>query len=165
MKKVAVILGSKNDINTMQPCLDTLKDFGVPHELHILSAHRTPNQALAFAESARENGFGAIIGAAGMAAHLAGVLASSTTLPVIAVPLSGGLGGGLDALYAAVQMPRGVPVACVAINASVNSALLAIQMLAIEDADLAARLAEEKGKMENAVLEADAKFSAELSSL
>ncbi|MBR6530751.1 MAG: 5-(carboxyamino)imidazole ribonucleotide mutase [Clostridia bacterium] len=155
MKKIAVVLGSKNDLPTMMSCVETLQKFGVPYEVRILSAHRTPNQALAFARDARANGFGAIIAAAGMAAHLGGVLASSTTLPVIAVPLSGGINDGIDALYAAVQMPRGVPVACVAVGGAVNSALLAIQMLGIEDASLAEKLETEKKAMEETVLSFD----------
>ena len=155
MKKIAVVLGSKNDMNTMTACIDTLKKFGVEYEVRILSAHRTPMQALDFAKNARKNGFGAIIAAAGMAAHLGGVLASSTTLPVIAVPLSGGINDGIDALYAAVQMPRGVPVACVAVGGAVNSALLAIQMLGIHDAELEAKLEAEKKEMEETVLAFD----------
>lgn len=156
MKKIAVVLGSKNDMSTMTACIETLRKFSVPYEVRILSAHRTPTQALEFARGARENGFGAIIAAAGMAAHLGGVLASSTTLPVIAVPLSGGINDGIDALYAAVQMPRGVPVACVAVGGAVNSALLAIQMLGIEDRTLAEKLAAEKKAMEETVLGFDA---------
>ena len=156
MKKIAVVLGSKSDLGTMMSCVETLQKFSVPYEVRILSAHRTPMQALDFAKNARENGFGAIIAAAGMAAHLGGVLASSTTLPVIAVPLSGGINDGLDALYAAVQMPRGVPVACVAVGGAVNSALLAIQMLAITDEDLREKLEAEKKAMEESVLGFDA---------
>lgn len=158
MKKVAIVLGSKSDLEVMQKTADTLKEFGVPYEMHILSAHRTPMQAIEFAKNAREQGFGVLIGAAGMAAHLAGVLASSTTLPVIAVPLAGGLPGGVDALYAAVQMPRGVPVACVAVGGAVNAALLAVQMLAITDETLEKQLAEEKIKMRDTVLALDAEL-------
>lgn len=158
MKKVGIVLGSKSDLDTMKKTAETLEGFGVPFEMHILSAHRTPKEAIAFAEQAKENGFGVLIGAAGMAAHLAGVLASSTTLPVIAVPLTGGLPGGVDALYAAVQMPRGVPVACVAVGGAVNAALLACQMLALSDDKLAAKLEAEKIAMRDTVLALDAEL-------
>lgn len=156
MKKAAIVLGSDHDLETMRAAAKLFEAFGVPFEMHIFSAHRCPQEALAFAASAKENGFGVLIGAAGMAAHLAGVLASSTTLPVIAVPLTGGLADGLDALLSAVQMPRGVPVACVAVNGAANAALLACQILALEEPNLSAKLEAEKEHMRQTVLEKDA---------
>ena len=128
-KKVAVIMGSDSDLDTMRPCIQRLKSFGIPTEVHIISAHRTPAAAERFASQARENGFGAIIAAAGKAAHLAGVLAAYTTLPVIGVPIKTSMMGGLDSLLSMVQMPSGVPVACVAINGAKNAAILAVQIL------------------------------------
>ena len=160
MKKVAVILGSDSDLPAMADCFATLEQFGVPMEKHIYSAHRTPAEAAAFAASARENGFGAIIAAAGKAAHLAGALAAQTTLPVIGVPISASQLDGLDALLSTVQMPSGVPVATVAINGAKNAALLAIQMLAIRDEGLSARLAAMKQQMRDAVLQKDAALNA-----
>ena len=140
MKKIAIIMGSDSDWPVVQKAADTLKDFGVPFEAHVYSAHRTPAEAREFALSARENGFGAIIAAAGMAAHLAGALAAATTLPVIGIPIKSSQLGGMDALLSTVQMPSGIPVATVAIDGAVNAALLCVQMLAIEDAELAAKL-------------------------
>ena len=139
--KVAVLMGSVNDRPTMAPALDLLKDFGVEATEHVMSAHRTPTRVLAFSSQARSEGYGVIICAAGMAAHLAGAVAAQTTLPVIGVPLSGGAIGGIDALYATVQMPRGIPVATVAIDGAVNAALLAVEILAVTDEGLAERLA------------------------
>jgi len=142
MKKVAVMMGSANDQPKMAPALETLASFGVEATEHVMSAHRTPDRVAAFASSARDNGYGAIICGAGMAAHLAGAVAARSTLPVIGVPLSGGAIGGIDALYSTVQMPRGMPVATVAVDGSANAALLAVQILAVTDEGLAARLAD-----------------------
>ena len=140
MKKVGIIMGSDSDLPVVQKAIDMLKQFDVPYEVHVYSAHRTPVEARDFTVRARENGFGAIIAAAGMAAHLAGAVAANTTLPVIGIPVKGGVLDGMDALLATVQMPTGIPVATVAVNGAGNAALLAIQMLAIEDAELAAKL-------------------------
>lgn len=140
MKKVAIIMGSDSDMPTVSKAVSTLKEFGVPYEVHILSAHRTPIEAREFACNARKNGFGAIIAAAGMAAHLAGAIAANTTLPVIGIPIKSGYLGGIDALLATVQMPSGIPVATVAIDGAVNAALLSIQILAVTDDSLAAKL-------------------------
>jgi 5-(carboxyamino)imidazole ribonucleotide mutase len=140
--KVAVMMGSANDQPKMAPALEILAEFGVEATEHVLSAHRTPEAVLQLASSARGDGYGAFICGAGMAAHLAGVVAAHTTLPVVGVPLSGGGLNGVDALYATVQMPRGVPVATVAIDGSANAALLVIEMLAISDTTLAAKLDE-----------------------
>ena len=140
--KVAVLMGSANDAEKMAPARETLEKFGVEHEVWAMSAHRTPDAVRQFVTSARDNGFGVIIAAAGMAAHLAGVCASCTTLPVIGVPVSGGALDGVDALYSTVQMPPGMPVATVAINGAMNAALLAIQILAVTDEGLAKKLAD-----------------------
>ena len=142
MKRVAILMGSANDQPKMAPAGETLGSFGVEYTEHVLSAHRTPAKVAAFASGAREAGYGVMICAAGMAAHLAGAVSAQTTLPVIGVPLSGGAIGGLDALYATVQMPRGIPVATVAIDGAANAALLAIEILAVTDDELAKRLAE-----------------------
>ena len=155
MKKVGIVMGSDSDLPIVKKAVDTLKKFGVPYEVHILSAHRTPEEAKNFAVSARENGFGVIIAAAGMAAHLAGAMAANTTLPVIGIPCSSAYLDGIDALLSTVQMPSGIPVATVAINGGVNAALLAIQILAIEDASLAKKLADKREKDAAAVLEKD----------
>ena len=164
MKKVAVIMGSASDLPVARKAADTLGAFGVPCEVHVYSAHRTPAQAAQFAQSARENGFGAIIAAAGMAAHLAGALAAQTTLPVIGIPLKSNALDGVDALLSTVQMPSGIPVATVAIDGAVNAALLAIQILAVEDAALAAKLDEKRRKDAEKVLKASAEVEAELHS-
>ncbi|MGH9186351.1 MAG: 5-(carboxyamino)imidazole ribonucleotide mutase [Acidimicrobiales bacterium] len=140
--KVAVLMGSPNDRERMQPAADTLERFGLEADVRVLSAHRTPGNTAEFAASARDNGFAAIICGAGMAAHLAGAVAAQTTLPVVGIPLSGGALNGVDALYATVQMPRGVPVATVAIDGAVNAALLVVQMLAITNEALAKALAD-----------------------
>ncbi|MBQ7378144.1 MAG: 5-(carboxyamino)imidazole ribonucleotide mutase [Clostridia bacterium] len=162
MKKVAVIMGSDSDLPVVEKAINTLKEFGVPFEAHVYSAHRTPDEAAAFAAGARENGFGAIIAAAGMAAHLAGAIAARTTLPVVGIPVKGGAVDGMDALLATVQMPSGMPVATVALNGAVNAALLCIQMLAIEDAELAAKLDEKRAKDTAAVLAKDAALQEKL---
>jgi 5-(carboxyamino)imidazole ribonucleotide mutase len=140
MKKVAVLMGSANDRSKMAPAVETLQSFGVEVTEHVMSAHRTPAKVAAFTASARDEGYGAIICGAGMAAHLAGAVAAHTTLPVIGVPLSGGAIGGIDALYATVQMPRGIPVATVAVDGSANAALLAVEILAVTDDGLAKQL-------------------------
>ncbi|MGY9071797.1 MAG: 5-(carboxyamino)imidazole ribonucleotide mutase [Acidimicrobiales bacterium] len=140
-KKVAILMGSPRDDEKMQGASDMLERFGVQHEVHVMSAHRSPAEVAAFASGARENGFGALICGAGMAAHLAGAVAAHSTLPVIGVPLSGGIADGLDALLSTVQMPRGIPVASVAVNGSANAGILAVEMLSISDDDLAEQLA------------------------
>lgn len=160
-KKVAVIMGSDSDLETMRPCLKRLDSFGIPREVHIISAHRTPAAAEQFASGARENGFGVIIAAAGKAAHLAGVLAAYTTLPVIGVPIKTSMMGGLDSLLSMVQMPKGIPVACVAVDGAKNAAILAAQMLALSDEELAGKLAEFKDKMAEEVMEKDQKMQTE----
>ena len=160
MNKVAVIMGSDSDLPVVEKAINTLKEYGVPHEVHIYSAHRTPSEAKSFAESARENGFGVIICAAGMAAHLAGAFAANTTLPVIGIPMKSTNLDGIDALLSTVQMPSGMPVATVAINGAVNAALLSIQILAVEDADLAKLFAEKRAAGAKKVLEKDAEISA-----
>lgn len=155
MKKVAVMMGSDSDLPIVQKAMDTLASFGVPYEAHVYSAHRTPEQAKDFSQNARENGFGAIICAAGMAAHLAGAVAANTTLPVIGIPIQSKL-GGMDALLSTVMMPPGIPVATVAIDGGVNAALLAIQILAVEDAELAKKLNDKRVKDAETVLAKDA---------
>ena len=162
MKKVAVIMGSDSDLPVVQKCLDQLKKFGIPFEAHVFSAHRTPALVEKFASSAKDNGFGVIIAGAGKAAHLGGVLAAHTTLPVIGIPIKSSTLDGLDALLATVQMPSGIPVATVAINGAENAAILAVQMLALSDEKLAAQLDEMKDKMNHAVIEKDAKLQQEL---
>lgn len=157
MKKVAIIMGSDSDLPVVQKAADTLKSFGVPYEMHVYSAHRTPEQARDFSQNARKNGFGAIIAAAGMAAHLAGALAANTTLPVIGIPMkSSTFANGLDALLSTVQMPSGIPVATVAVDGAVNAALLAIQILAVTDDDLAKKLDDKRKADAEKVLSKDA---------
>lgn len=143
-RKVAILMGSANDADKMAPAHDQLGRFGVDHEVWAMSAHRTPEAVRDFVSSARTNGFGVIIAAAGMAAHLAGACAAHTTLPVIGVPLAAGALDGIDSLYATVQMPPGMPVATVAVNGAANAALLAVQILAVEDPALEAKLAEHR---------------------
>lgn len=145
--KVAVLMGSPNDRDKMQPAADTLAEFGIEADVQVKSAHRNPAEVTALASSAREQGYCAFICGAGMAAHLAGVVAAHTTLPVVGVPLSGGAINGVDALYSTVQMPKGIPVATVAIDGSMNAALLVVEMLAITDADLQAKLAEHRQRI------------------
>ena len=154
-KKVAVIMGSDSDLETMKPCIARLKSFDIPVEVRVISAHRTPAAAEQFASAAKENGFGAIIAAAGKAAHLAGVLAAYTTLPVIGVPIKTSLMGGLDSLLSMVQMPKGIPVACVAVDGADNAAILSAQMLALSDSDLADRLTRFKSDMAQEVAQKD----------
>ncbi|MBO5136678.1 MAG: 5-(carboxyamino)imidazole ribonucleotide mutase [Clostridia bacterium] len=159
MKKVGIIMGSDSDLPIIEKAVNVLKDFGVPYEVHIYSAHRTPVEARDFAVNARENGFGAIIAAAGMAAHLAGAIAANTTLPVIGIPCKSSVLDGMDALLATVQMPTGIPVATVAINGGANAALLAIQILAVADPELAKKLDEKRVNDSKAVLTKDANLS------
>lgn len=161
MKKVAIIMGSDSDLPVVSKAADTLKQFGVPFELHIFSAHRTPEEARDFSVNARENGFGCIIAAAGMAAHLAGAIAANTTLPVIGIPMKSKYLDGIDALLSTVQMPSGIPVATVAIDGAVNAALLSIEILAVSDADLAEKLMAKRKADTKAVLEKNAKAEAE----
>ena len=157
MKKVAIIMGSDSDLPVVQKAADTLRAFGVPYEMHVYSAHRTPEQARDFSANARKNGFGVIIAAAGMAAHLAGAIAANTTLPVIGIPMkSTTFTNGIDALLSTVQMPSGIPVATVAVDGAVNAALLAIEMLAITDEDLAAKLDAKRRSDAEKVLAKDA---------
>ena len=155
MKKVAVIMGSDSDLPVVRKAADTLKDLKIPCEIHIYSAHRTPDEARDFARSARANGFGVIIAAAGMAAHLAGALAANTTLPVIGIPLKSSVLDGMDALLSTVQMPRGIPVAAVAVDGAVNAALLAAEILAVSDEDLAGALDDRRAREAEAVREKD----------
>ena len=153
MKKVAIIMGSASDMPVVEKAINTLKDFDVPYEVHVYSAHRTPVEAQQFTANAKDNGFGVIIAAAGMAAHLAGAVAANTTLPVIGIPVKSTVLDGLDALLSTVQMPSGMPVATVAINGAQNAALLAIQMLAISDDNLAKKYADFRNKATQNVLD------------
>ncbi len=155
MKKVGIVMGSDSDLPIIQKATDVLKSFDVPFEVHVYSAHRTPIQAKEFSENARKNGFGVIIAAAGMAAHLAGAIAANTTLPVIGIPCKSSCFDGMDALLSTVQMPTGIPVATVAVNGGANAALLAIQILATSDENLAEKLDEKRRKDAEAVLEKD----------
>lgn len=164
-KKVAVIMGSDSDFPVVKSALTELKKYGVEFECRVMSAHRTPAEASEFASNAKANGFGAIICAAGMAAHLAGVVAGHTTLPVIGIPMKSATLEGMDALLATVMMPPGVPVATVGINGAKNAAVLAVQMLAISDEELAQKLADEKQKMADGVREKDAKLQEEISNV
>ena len=156
MKKIGIIMGSDSDLPIIKKATDMLKALEIPFEVHIYSAHRTPVEARDFAVNARANGFGAIICAAGMAAHLAGAIAANTTLPVIGIPCKGGMMDGLDALLATVQMPTGIPVATVAVNGGANAALLAAQILAVSDEEIAARLDAKRIADAKVVLEKDA---------
>lgn len=162
MKKVGIIMGSDSDLPIVQKAVDMLKSLEIPYEVHIYSAHRTPVEARDFAVNARENGFGALICAAGMAAHLAGAIAANTTLPVVGIPCKGGMMDGLDALLATVQMPTGIPVATVAINGAANAALLCAQIIAVEDKELAAKLDAKRQADAAKVLEKDRAIAANL---
>ena len=153
MRKVGIIMGSDSDLPVVEKAIDTLRAYDVPVEVHVYSAHRTPEQARAFACSARENGFGVLIAAAGKAAHLAGSIAANTTLPVIGIPIKSSTLDGIDALLSTVQMPAGIPVATVAIDGAVNAALLSIQILAVEDASLAEKLHQARQEATEKVLE------------
>ena len=163
MKKVGIVMGSDSDLPILRKAMDTLDSLGIPFEAHVYSAHRTPEQARHFALHARENGFGAMIAAAGMAAHLAGAIAANTTIPVIGIPCKSTNLDGIDALLSTVQMPSGIPVATVAINGAVNAALLAAQIIAVSDDALAAKLDAKRASDAAKVLEKDAALQAELS--
>ena len=162
MKKVGIIMGSDSDLPILRKSMDTLTSLGIPFECHIFSAHRTPEQARQFALSAREQGFGAMIAAAGMAAHLAGAIAANTTLPVIGIPCKGPCFDGMDALLSTVMMPSGIPVATVAVNGGVNAALLAAEILAVADEALAEKLDAKRKADAAAVLKKDEALQAEL---
>ena len=162
MKKVGIVMGSDSDLPILQKTMDTLKALDIPFECHIFSAHRTPEQARDFALTAREKNFGALICAAGMAAHLAGAIAANTTLPVIGIPCKGGMMDGLDALLATVQMPSGIPVATVAVNGGVNAALLAAQILAVSEPELAGKLDAKRRADAETVLKKDAALQEKL---
>ncbi len=162
MKKIGIIMGSDSDLPIVQKAVDMLKSLEIPYEVHIYSAHRTPAEAHDFAANARANGFGAIICAAGMAAHLAGAIAANTTLPVVGIPCKGGMLDGLDALLSTVQMPTGIPVATVAINGAANAALLCAQILAVEDSELAQRLEAKRKSDAEKVLQKDGSIAANL---
>ena len=162
MKKIAVLMGSDSDLKVVRKAFDVLDEFDVPFEAHIYSAHRTPDAVKQFVSAAKDNGFGAIIAAAGKAAHLAGAVAAATTLPVIGIPISSDALDGMDALLATVQMPPGIPVATVGIDAAANAALLAVQILAVEDVELAGKLVDYKKSMQEKVLKKDAALQAEL---
>jgi len=161
VKKVGIIMGSDSDLPVVKKAIDTLASLGIPYEVHVYSAHRTPEEAAFFAEKARENGFGAIIAAAGMAAHLAGALAARTTLPVVGIPCSSNVLEGVDALLSTVQMPSGIPVATVAVNGGVNAALLCAEILAVSDGTLAEKLDARRREAAAAVLEKNAAVEAE----
>ena len=158
MKKVGIIMGSDSDLPVVEKAIDTLEEYGVPYEVHVYSAHRTPEHSKDFSQNAILNGFGAIICAAGKAAHLAGAVAANTTLPVIGIPVKSSTLDGMDALLSTVQMPAGIPVATVAIDGAVNAALLSIQILAVSDVELAEKLAEARAKATEKVLAANAKI-------
>ena len=162
MKKVGILMGSDSDLPIVKKATDMLSTLDIPFEVHVYSAHRTPVEASDFAKNARANGFGAIIAAAGMAAHLAGAIAANTTLPVIGIPCKGGMMDGLDALLSTVQMPTGIPVATVALNGAANAALLAAQIIAVEDAQLAAKLDQKRKADAAVVLEKDKGISERL---
>lgn len=161
MKKIAIIMGSDSDLPIVTKATDVLKELEIPFEVHIYSAHRTPAQARDFAVNARANGFGAIIAAAGMAAHLAGAIAANTTLPVVGIPCKSSNLDGMDALFSTVMMPTGIPVATVAINGGANAALLCAQILAVSDADIAAKLDAKRISDAKKVLEKDAAISSQ----
>lgn len=163
MKKVCVVMGSDSDLSVMEGCINRLKAFAIPTEVRVISAHRTPAAAEELAKNAKQDGFGVIIAAAGKAAHLGGVLAAYTTLPVIGVPIKTSMMGGLDSLLSIVQMPKGIPVACVAVDGADNAAILAAQMLALEDIQLADRLQQFKEAMAQEVAAKDEKIRAQFS--
>lgn len=165
MKKVAVIMGSDSDWPVVKGACEQLKAFDIPYEAHILSAHRTPAQAAEFAKNARQNGFGVLICAAGMAAHLAGAFAGNSTLPVIGIPMKGGAMDGLDALLATVQMPSGIPVATVAINGAKNAAVLAAQILSVSDASVAEKLDAARADMAKQIGEKEAKLQEDVKNI
>ena len=164
MKKVCIVMGSDSDLSVMEAAVTRLKSFGVPYEVRVVSAHRTPAAAEQLAKNAREDGFGVIIAAAGKAAHLGGVIAAYTTLPVIGVPIKTSMMGGLDSLLSMVQMPKGIPVACVAVDGADNAAILAVQMLAVEDAVLSECLTNFKADMAAEVCAKDEKVRSQFAS-
>ncbi|MBQ1370356.1 MAG: 5-(carboxyamino)imidazole ribonucleotide mutase [Clostridia bacterium] len=164
MKKVAVIMGSDSDLPIVEKGIEVLKNFGVPTEVHVYSAHRTPVECAEFTRAARDNGFGVIIAAAGMAAHLAGAITANTTLPVIGIPCKGPNFDGMDALLSTVQMPSGIPVATVAVNGAKNAALLACQILAVEDKELQEKLDNDRKSSADTVLQKDQTVSGKYSS-
>lgn len=153
MKRIGIVMGSDSDLKVVEKAAETLREYGVPFEMHVFSAHRTPVEAASFAKSARENGFGAIIAAAGKAAHLAGAIAANTTLPVIGIPIKSSNLDGIDALLSTVQMPSGIPVATVAIDGAVNAALLCIQILSVTDEGLAEKITAARAAAAQKVLE------------
>jgi 5-(carboxyamino)imidazole ribonucleotide mutase len=161
MKKIGIIMGSASDLPVAEKAIGVLKEYGAPFEVHVYSAHRTPEEAREFSEKARERGFGVIIAAAGMAAHLAGAAAANTTLPVIGIPCNSSVLDGMDALLSTVMMPSGIPVATVAIDGAKNAALLAVEILAVEDAALAEKLAAARKAGAEKALASDAEISAE----
>ncbi|MBS6463740.1 MAG: 5-(carboxyamino)imidazole ribonucleotide mutase [Firmicutes bacterium] len=163
MKKIGIVMGSDSDLPVVQKAIDALERYGVPFEVHVYSAHRTPEEARAFSLNARKNGFGAIIAAAGKAAHLAGALAANTTLPVIGIPVKSSTLDGLDALLSTVQMPSGIPVATVAIDGAENAALLALQILSVGDAEIAEKLDAARKASAETVLEKNAALTARFS--
>lgn len=162
MRKVGIVMGSDSDLPIIQKTVDTLKALEIPYEVHVYSAHRTPDQARDFARNARTNNFGVIIAAAGMAAHLAGAIAANTTLPIIGIPCKSQTLDGIDALLSTVQMPSGIPVAAVAINGGVNAALLSAQILSVGDSELAKKLDDKREKDREAILKKDSVLSASL---
>lgn len=162
MKKIGIVMGSDSDLPVVQKAIDALERYGVPFEVHVYSAHRTPEEARAFSLNARKNGFGAIIAAAGKAAHLAGALAANTTLPVIGIPVKSSTLDGLDALLSTVQMPSGIPVATVAIDGAENAALLALQILSVGDAEIAEKLDAARKASAETVLEKNAALTAQI---
>ena len=165
MKKVAIIMGSDSDFPIVKKAVLKLKEFDVPYEVHVMSAHRTPDEACEFSKNARANGFGVIIAAAGMAAHLAGVLAANTTLPVIGIPVKSACFDGMDALLATVMMPTGIPVAAVAVDGAANAGLLAVEMLALSDDSLAEKLENMKKTMALEVAKKDSDMQAKVAEL
>lgn len=165
MKKVGIVMGSDSDLPVVEKAINVLESFGVPFEVHVFSAHRTPEEARAFALSAKENGFGAIIAAAGMAAHLAGAVAANTTLPVIGIPCKSNTLDGVDALLSTVQMPSGIPVATVAINGGANAAFLSVEILAVSDEALAKKLADQRKKASQTVLQKNAAIEAKFNKI
>ena len=158
MKKIGIVMGSDSDLPVVEKAMTTLDEYGVPYEVHVFSAHRTPEQAKDFSTNARKNGFGAIIAAAGKAAHLAGAIAANTTLPVVGIPVKSSTLDGLDALLSTVQMPAGIPVATVAIDGAANAALLCVEILAASDDELAQKLDDARAKAAQTVLEKNAKI-------
>ena len=159
MKKAAIVMGSDSDLKVVDKCIDELKKYDVETDIHVFSAHRTPDEAVEFAKHAEENNFGVIISAAGKAAHLGGILAANTVLPIIGIPIKSSALEGVDALLSTVQMPPGIPVACVAIDGAKNAAVLAVQILALSDSKLNKKLKEERKRMHDSVIEKDRKVN------